>query len=210
MIAFQFLEVGALAPFSSLRWPPPGEWLSAPRDRPDRWIHACRPRDLSHWVGDELWRVELAEPVREERYRIASPLARLLSRIPTWDRNLASEYAAACVLRARDLALPHVPPPDRDALARAADVQAIGAAARPATRGAAALVADAAWNALHEGPSTTSYVAAVLASSLGGGLAAFEAERTWQARWLSERLGLGPVPPGAPAGGASAPPGSPA
>jgi hypothetical protein len=36
----------------------------------------------------------------------------------------------------------------------------------------------------------TAYVAAVLASSLGGGLGAFEAERAWQAHWLADRLGL--------------------
>lgn len=55
----------------------------------------------------------------------------------------------------------------------------------------AAYVSDAAQNALHVGPATTSYIAAVLASSLGGGLAAFEAERAWQARWLGERLDAG-------------------
>jgi hypothetical protein len=30
----------------------------------------------------------------------------------------------------------------------------------------------------------------LLASTIAGGLAAFEAERAWQARWLAERLGL--------------------
>jgi hypothetical protein len=31
----------------------------------------------------------------------------------------------------------------------------------------------------------------MLVSTLGDGLAAFEAERAWQARWLAKRLGLG-------------------
>jgi hypothetical protein len=37
----------------------------------------------------------------------------------------------------------------------------------------------------------TSYIASVVAASLGGGAEAFEAERAWQAGWLSEHLGLG-------------------
>lgn len=191
MIGYKFLAAGARAPFTRFQWPPAGGWVSAPADRADLWIHACRRRDLPYWLDDELWRIELEEPVREARYQVAAPRARLLSRVAAWDGGFMRDYAQACALRARELALPHVPVTVREALAGATDLETIAAAARtgPTSR-ASEYVADAANNALHVGPATTSYIAAMLASSLGGGLAAFEAERAWQARWLAERLAL--------------------
>lgn len=196
MIGFKFLAAGARAPFTRFQWPSPGGWVSAPEDRAEVWIHACRRRDLPYWLDDELWRVELEEPVREARYQIASQRARLLSRVAAWDRGLMRDYARACALRARELALPHVPSTVREALAGATALETIAAAAASAgpTSRAAEYVADAANSALHVGPATTSYIAAMLASSLGGGLAAFEAERAWQARWIEERLALEPDP----------------
>ncbi len=192
MIAYKFLAEGAVAPFTEFHWPAAGEWVSAPTDRPDVWIHACRLRDLPYWLEEELWSIELEEPVRAARYQVASPRGRLLARVRAWDRSLAREFAEACALRARDLALPLLPPALQDALVGAADLESIATAARQARAEvcAAAYVVDAAHNAQHVGPATTSYIAAVLSSSLGGGLAAFEAERAWQALWLAERLGL--------------------
>jgi len=192
MIAFKFLARDAVSPFTGFRWPSPGEWVSASGGRADVWVHACRTGDLPHWLDEDLWRIELGEPVREARYQIASPMARLVARVMAWDERMAREYARACALRARDLALPRLEPPLREALAGATDLDAIAATAAggaPPSR-AAGYVADAAQNALHVGPAPTSYIAAVLASSLGGGLRGFEAERAWQARWLAERLGL--------------------
>jgi hypothetical protein len=196
VIAFKFLCEHAVSPFTGFRWPAPGEWVSAPADRIAAWVYACRPDDLPHWLSDELWRIDLEEPVRQARYQIASPRARLVERVTAWDPAMAQGYATACALRARDLALPNLAPALRDVLARATELEAIAAAARQDGRRsqAAALVADAAENALHGGPATTSYIAAVLASSVGGGLSAFEDERGWQARWLGKRLGLGAAP----------------
>lgn len=193
MIAYKFLAPGAVSPFTGFRWPAPGEWASAPAGRDDAWVHACRPGDLPYWLDDELWRLELGEPVREARYQVACPKARLVSRIVGWNPALGREYARACALRARDLALPHLAPALREALERLHDLQAIAEAVQrtgpPAL--AAGFVSDAANNALHVGPATTSFIACMLVSTLGGGLAAFEAERAWQARWLAGRLGLG-------------------
>jgi hypothetical protein len=193
VIAFKFLARGAVSPFTGFHWPPPGAWVRVKDDRADAWVHACRPGDLPHWLDEELWRVELEEPVREARYQVAAPGARLVGRVAEWDEGLARAYARACALRARDLAIPHLEPAAREALSAPTELQAIAAAAGAAAAisRAAGFVADAAYNAQHVGPATTSYIAAVLASSLGGGLAAFEGERAWQARWLSERLGLG-------------------
>jgi hypothetical protein len=200
VIGYKFLSEGAVAPFTGFRWPRGGEWVSAPAERVDVWIHACRVRDLAHWLDAELWCVELGQPVREARYQVASPRGRLVARVAGWDAALARELAAACAVRARDLALPHLAPEPRAALAGAAGPEAIGAVAAaiagPSAAGMAgpptpaAYVANAAHNALFIGPATTAYIAAALASSLGGGLAAFDAEREWQASWLAERLGL--------------------
>jgi len=192
VIAYKFLAQGAVSPFTGFRWPGPGEWVGAPAGRDDAWVHACRPADLPYWLDDELWRVELGEPVRAARYQVAAPQARLVSRIVGWDPALGRDYARACALRARDLALSQLTPALRGALDGLDDLQAIADAVQGtrAASMAAGYVSDGAHNALHVGPATTSYIACVLASTLGGGLAAFEAERAWQARWLADRLGL--------------------
>jgi hypothetical protein len=193
VIAYKFLAQGAVSPFTGFRWPVPGEWVNAPAGGEDTWVHACRPGDLPYWLEDELWRIELDEPVREARYQVASPRARLVSRIDGWDAALGREYARACALRTRDLALPHLAPAMRGALQGLDDLQAISDAVRRSRPRplAAAFASDAAHNALHVGPAPTSYIACMLVSTLGDGLAAFEAERAWQARWLATRLGLG-------------------
>lgn len=193
MIAYKFLSEGAVSPFTAFRWPAPGEWVGSPPGRDDAWVHACRCGDLPYWLGDELWAVELVEPVREARYQVVSPEARLVSRIGAWDPALGCAYARACALRARDLALPHLALALREAIDGVADLEAIAVAVRRAGPPslAAALLSDATQNALHVGPATTSYIACTLASTLGGGLAAFEAERAWQASWLVGQLGLG-------------------
>jgi hypothetical protein len=195
VIAYKFLAPGAVSPFTGFRWPG-AEWVRATAGRADdAWVHACRAGDLPHWLDDELWRIELDEPVREGRYQVASRRARLDVRIARWNPAFGREYARACALRARDLALPHLAPTLRDALQPLGDLAALAAAVEQAASpsAAAGYVADAARNALDVGPATTSYVACVLASTVGDGLAAFEAERAWQARWLAERLALEPA-----------------
>ena len=196
MIAYKFLARGAVAPFTRFRWPAPKVWVTAP-DRQDAWIHACRPGDLSYWLNDELWRIELDAPVREARYQVASPCARLLDRVEAWTPALGAEYARACVLHARDSVLPHAGPELRRALEGLDDLQAIAAAvqsAAPADRPVAYL-GDVA-SLVQYGPASTSYAAVRLATSLGDGLSAFEAERAWQAAWLAERLDLTRAAPG--------------
>jgi hypothetical protein len=190
VIAFKFLGAGAVGPYTRFRWPVRGEWVDASVDRADVWIHACRLSDLAYWIDDELWRIELDAPLREARYQIASPRGRLRGRVEGWGPPLAREFAEACAWRARDVALPRLPPALRDAIAGAADLGAIaaGAAGHPSLAGA--YLSDTARSAQQGLPAVTSYIAAALAASLDGGLGSFEAERAWQARWLAEQLGL--------------------
>jgi hypothetical protein len=194
VIAFKFLGAGAVAPYTGFRWPIRGEWVNAPVDRADVWIHACRPGDLPYWIDDELWRVELDPPLRETRYQIASARGRLRGRVEGWGPPLARKFAEACAWRARDVALPGLPPALRDAIAGAADLSAIAVGAAAPGSLQCAYLAETAKNAQQGLPALTSYISAVLASSIGGGLAAFEAERAWQARWLVAQLGLDAAP----------------
>lgn len=192
MIAYKFLARGAVSPFTGFRWPEPGEWVEAQAGR-DEWIHACRRGDLPYWLDDELWRVELQAPVHEARYQVAAPRARLVARIEGWDPPFEREYAWACLMRTRDLASPHLDPKLRGVLEGRVQPQGIADAlgSAGAIPLAAWYVSDAASYALQLRTATVSYIACLLASTLDGGLAAFEAERAWQAGWLAGRLGLG-------------------
>jgi hypothetical protein len=192
VIAYKFLAAGAVSPFTGFRWPGGGEWVAAAAARDEAWIHACRRGDLPYWLDDELWLLELDGPVRESRYQIAAPRARLVSRIAGWTPALRGEYASACALRAREVALPHLAPELRRAIGGVDGLQALAEALRPAASASAVAgyASDAADTALAGETATASYIACALAASVGGGLAAFEAERAWQARWLAERLAI--------------------
>jgi hypothetical protein len=190
MIAYKFLERGAVAPFTKFAWPADGRWVDASRAREGSGIHACRPRDLPYWVSDELWRVELSSPVRERETQIEAARGRLLERITTWD---ARAFAAACAFRARDFALAALGPAG-EPLARARDLDEVLAAARSLRdldRFRAELVGyliDAAVRAREGHAGSASHTAAIAAVALRGSEAAFEEERNWQARWLARLL----------------------
>jgi hypothetical protein len=107
VIAYKFLSVGAVAPFTRCRWPLPGPtgagaWLDAPDDRPGHGVHACRARDLAFWLDAELWRVELEDPLFEGQRQIIGSRGRLLECISGWGDDAARGFAEACVWRARD------------------------------------------------------------------------------------------------------------
>jgi hypothetical protein len=201
MHAYKFLAAGAVGPFTGFRWPLPGArdaWVAAPAGaREDRWIHACRPPDLPFWIGDELWAVELVSPVRDALHQVASPRARLLEHVAGWDAAAKRALAEACAWRARELASPHLAPAARAALGAARDLEALGAVAREAAgarRTAGERIADYVATAAHYGaagvPSTAAFVTSTLAAEVGGGPAAADTERAWQARWLAARLRL--------------------
>jgi hypothetical protein len=210
MNAYKFLAGGAVGPFTGFRWPRPGpggaDWVTVEAGVPeDRWVHACRTRDLPYWFGDELWAVELADPVRAATHQLASPRARLVEHLRGWDDAAKRDLTVACAWRARELALPHLAPRVRESLAGARDLAALAVAARAAAPGAAAagyvatvahkgalLLAASAGTELHRQlacASTAAFVAAALAGAVGGE-DGFDAERGWQARWLADRLGL--------------------
>lgn len=189
--AYKFLAPGAVSPFTRFRWPEAGRWVSAPGEREERWIFACRDRDLPYWLERELWVLELEEPVREERYQLVASRARLVRRLTRWDAELRREYARACAHRARDLALPALPPELRDGVERARGPEEIAELVEKASTTSiiASYLEDAARIGARGDGAAASYVTCVLAATLRGDAAGFEAERGWQARWLCEHVG---------------------
>jgi hypothetical protein len=190
MIAYKFLERGAIAPFTQFAWPSDGRWVDAGQACEGTGIHACRPSDLPYWVSDELWRVELSSPVREREEQVEATRGRLLERIARWDPRA---FAAACAFRTRDLALGALGPAG-EPLSRARDLDLLLTTARSLRdldRFRAEMVGyviDAAMRAREGHAGSASHTAAVAAVALRGSEAAFEEERQWQAGFLSRWL----------------------
>jgi hypothetical protein len=167
VIAYKFLTSDATSPFTGLRWDlpdgGPGAWTEAAVDPCRSGIHACRRDDLPLWLGRVLYEVELDGEIVAEPTKLVASRARLLRRIDAWDDALRDEYTRMCAARAHDLAV-----------------------------GASPRLED--WNAViepsvPEGPALLGFVAARIAEERGG-RPAYLAERSRQARWLAERLGM--------------------
>jgi hypothetical protein len=99
---FKVLRPGRVAPFSGLVWPEPGAWVEADGLDPcRRGIHACRLRHLPHWLGPELWEIELDGELVQEGRKVAARRGRLVRRIEGWNEPTARAYVEACISEAR-------------------------------------------------------------------------------------------------------------
>jgi hypothetical protein len=167
VIAYKFLRRDGTGVFTRYRWPLPdggaAAWVEAPIVPCRSGVHACRVEDLPLWLGRELYEVELAGEIVEERTKVVASRARLVRRIDAWDDAARDAYTRDCAERAH-------------ALARAAD---------PPLAGWEAVVEPS----IAEGPALLGFVAARIAEERDG-IAAYHAERARQAAWLTERLGL--------------------
>jgi hypothetical protein len=162
-------------------------------------IHACDTQHLPWWLADELWEIELEDEVQLEEHKIVARAGRLRTRIEGWTAACATQYGEACAWRARDRAAQalrianHADAADqlatcttldevrRTALQLAEDL--------PDTRISLTIARDGAFRALSGAAPTSAYIAAHAARRLDGP-AGYAAERSWQSRWLVERLGL--------------------
>jgi len=105
--AWKFTAAGAVAPFTSARWPAPaadgpGDWVQTAGVDPCRTgVHACDAADLVWWVAPELWEVELDGDVTRHGRKLVAARGRLLAAVEGWSPPLAAEWAQACVDRAR-------------------------------------------------------------------------------------------------------------
>ena len=169
---YKFLKRDGTTLFTGFLWPA-GEWVEAegPLGWCDNGIHACRLGDLPHWLGQELWVMEVAGETVAAADSIVARRARLLERIDAWSAGVAQEFANNCAQHANALAAQM-----QSAAGRAADADADAASG---------WVAGAA------------YVAAAVAGEVASGARTgtlyqrhFLAERTRQAWWLRDRLAL--------------------
>ncbi len=100
MRAYVFLKSGAIDPFGKTSWitATNGEALRGPRTGNDRnQVRVCRVVDLPYWLNDELWQVELGEPITELACGISSKSARLVRQIPEWSPPRARTFAEEAV-----------------------------------------------------------------------------------------------------------------
>jgi hypothetical protein len=201
VIAYKFLRTGRVGVFSGFRWPAPGHWVRAPGDVDAcrLGIHACRVRDLPWWLAEELWEIELDGDVQPDEHKVIARAGRLRSHIEAWTPGCATEYGEACAWRARGHAVQALRRAGHDepaeALARCGTLEEVRALARelskqlPDHRISLMIARDGAFRALTRAAPTSAYIAAHSAKRLDGA-ASYDAERAWQARWLTDRLGL--------------------
>jgi hypothetical protein len=110
----KFLDAGGVCPLTDKKWPlpegdAPGAWIerAGPFDPIGLGFTVCRNQDLAYWVGPELYRVEAAGAMRENKHAVIANRVRLLGPCPEWS-ELLSELAQRCAERIR--ALPAVDP----------------------------------------------------------------------------------------------------
>ncbi len=212
MIAYKFLRDGQVGPFSGVRWPPAGAWLSATatgagaRVCVDR-VHACRVADLPEWIDSELWRVELDGDVAVDCGKLVADRGRLVERVELWNTALMVAFAEACALRARDAALTVLAGDSRahETLASCDTAEDLAAACAHLTElqsdaeRAAGYAGDGARHVLGAiaRPSTApthaavnGFIASHAAAFAEDDVDAVGRERAWQADWLAQRLGV--------------------
>ncbi len=164
MIAYKFLEEGAVSPFAGFRWPV-GEWVDAAAADPcRRGIHACRVQDLPFWLGSELWEIELDAGVVVQQRKVVAPRGRLVRRVADWNPGVLADFGASVLARTRTR---------------------FGAVA-----GLSGYVGDIQHH-LATGRVPLAAFAAARAAEVSGGASEYERERSRQAAWLADRLGLG-------------------
>ena len=178
MLAYKCLGDGGRSTVSGFRWPlpergRPGTWVEVERDLVlcRNGVHACTVRQLPHWLGKELWVVELGGQVVDVDGIFVSSRARLVRAIAAWSADARTDFARTCVTRVQEAA-PHGQYTgeleDMNGFAQSADAVAAG------------------------------YVAAVVrGKAAAGGLSdgvefdrGYLDERAAQSQWLAEHLGL--------------------
>jgi hypothetical protein len=163
LIAYKFLEEGAIGPFTGFCWHP-DVWVEADDAQPCRdGIHACRVRHLPIWLGPELWEIELAGEIIEGGRKLVARRARLIRRIERWTPELRRAFGRFCAGRTRER-VGFLPP-------------------------LAGFVVDVD-RFVAQGRIPLAAFAAARAAELRDGPAAYEAERLAQAHWLADQLEL--------------------
>jgi hypothetical protein len=177
MRAYKVLNRGR-SEFTGWYWPlpehdRPGEWVTAEGELRlcHNGIHASTVEQLPHWLGMELWEIELAGEIQHEEAALLASRARLVSRIDAWDEAMRRTFAGWCLERAQDIARSY-----------------------PPGEGLVQKVEHTLW---WGGAAPAGYFTAMLAGESEAGRhagdaydAAFLAERRLQSEWLARELAL--------------------
>lgn len=160
------------------------QWSLPDGDQPGAWvhaegaiavcingIHASTPEQLPHWLGAELWEIELGGDILEHEAALVASQGRLLRRVDGWDEPTRGRFAEMCLERARELADGY---PAGAGLVTKVEHTLSWAGAAPAGYFTAMLAGERA-SGEHAGPDYD---------------VAFLRERSRQARWLRDQLKL--------------------
>jgi hypothetical protein len=178
-LAFKFLMPDGRAAVSGFHWPlpadgAPGAWVEVARPiEPCKvGIHACGLRQLSSWLHDTLWLIEL-EGALTCSGGVVAQRGRLVREVAAWRFGGALRFAHAAHEHA--LTLVTAAQPDR----RAAALPCVGSAAAHLPRGNVALAA---------------FCTAMSVARLRGidhfDQRGYDAERRWQSNWIRRELAL--------------------
>ena len=178
MRAYKVLNHNGRSDFSGWHWPlpeggRPGEWVVAEGELRlcQNGIHASTAQQLPHWLGMELWEIELAGEIQHDEAALVAARGRLVSRIEAWDEPMRKRFASWCLERAREIARSY-----------------------PAGEGLAQKVEHTLW---WGGAAPAGYFTAMLAGESVSGRHSgeaydkgFLAERRLQSEWLVRELAL--------------------
>lgn len=110
MRAYKVLKEGR-SEFTGWRWPlpaggQPGAWVHVEGTLTlcVNGIHASTMEQLPHWLGTEIWEIELGGEVLREEAALVASQGRLLRRIDAWDEPTRRRFAEACFERAQEIA----------------------------------------------------------------------------------------------------------
>jgi hypothetical protein len=191
VVAYKFLARGAIGPVSRVPWPAVelGAWIAAdgPVAMCRAGVHACLPDQLSFWLHEELWKVELSGELSRGVDCVIAPRGRLVERVEEWSEKSGAQRFSTAV---RDHA--------------ASRVAGASAAERQALQG---YVDDASWHVNHgtrESPALAALCASMAVAQLDAWPTrvtdkpdadalerAYRRERAWQSAWIVEAMGLG-------------------
>jgi hypothetical protein len=177
MRAYKVLRDGR-SEFTGWQWPlpspeQPGEWVRACGSIAlcVNGIHASTSQQLPHWLGTDIWEIELGGNIVREEAALVASQGRLLRRVEAWDQSMRRRFVEMCLHRARGIADGY-----------------------PAGAG---LVAKVEHTLSWAGAAPAGYFTAMLAGARTSGAhrgadydAAFLRERAHQAGWLQGELEL--------------------
>ncbi|MDQ6616406.1 MAG: zf-HC2 domain-containing protein [Actinomycetota bacterium] len=203
--AYKFLRKGRVSPFSGHVWG--SGWLEVDGETSlcQNGVHACRASQLPFWLDDELWVIELDRVEHADEKKVVARAGCLVRQVEAWTPAAARTLARACALRARWHTAEALRRSGRDEDARRLmgcrsfrSIAETGQSLMAQTgksleeiKTAVGYAVDTAEVAALRGyHAAAADMAAYTAFVANGAASAYWAEREWQARWLSSKLGL--------------------